>query len=168
MLPTHDKLLSLDAARTWRDELRVNGRRLVFTNGCYDLVHPGHIGFLTAARALGDALLVALNTDASVRRNKGPSRPINPEVERAEVMAALRMVDAVILFDDDTPADIIAALLPDVLVKGEDWAADAVVGRDTVEAHGGSVVRLPIASGYSTSRIIEIVRDGGGPLGAAS
>ena len=114
--------------------LRADGRRVVFTNGVFDILHPGHVRYLQQARALGDALIVGLNADASVRRNKGPERPINPEAERAELLEALECVDAVVLFDEDTPARIIAAVQPDVLVKGADWAEDAIVGRDTVEA----------------------------------
>ena len=114
---------------------------MVFTNGVFDLLHPGHVRYLQQARALGDMLIVGLNSDASVRRNKGPERPINPESERAEVVAALECVDAVVIFDEDTPAEIVRACQPDILVKGADWPADQIVGRDTVEARGGRVVR---------------------------
>src|SRR5687767_2622024 len=137
---------------------RADGRRVVFTNGVFDILHPGHIRYLQQARALGDALIVGLNADASVRRNKGPERPINPQEERAEILEALRCVDAVVLFEQDTPAEIIAAIQPDVLVKGADWAADAIVGRDTVEARGGRVVRVPVEQGFSTTEIIEKIR----------
>jgi D-glycero-beta-D-manno-heptose 1-phosphate adenylyltransferase len=137
---------------------RLNGRRIVFTNGVFDLLHPGHLRYLQAARAHGDVLIVGLNSDASVRRNKGPGRPINPEAERAEVLAALECVDAVSIFDEDTPAEIIARVQPDVLVKGADWPADQIVGRDTVEARGGVVIREPIERGYSTSAIVDKVR----------
>jgi D-beta-D-heptose 7-phosphate kinase/D-beta-D-heptose 1-phosphate adenosyltransferase len=130
----------------------------VFTNGVFDLLHPGHVRYLEAARAEGDVLVVGLNSDRSVRANKGPSRPLIPERERAEVVAALGCVDAVAVFDDDTPAKIIERLQPDVLVKGADWAADAIVGRETVEARGGRVVRMPIEAGWSTSAIIEKTR----------
>jgi D-beta-D-heptose 7-phosphate kinase/D-beta-D-heptose 1-phosphate adenosyltransferase len=126
----------------------------VFTNGVFDLVHPGHVTYLAAARAEGDVLIVAVNSDRSVRANKGPSRPILPEHERAELLAALVVVDAVVIFDDETPAAIVAALQPDVLVKGADWAHDAIVGRDTVEARGGRVVRIDVVPGYSTSGIV--------------
>jgi D-beta-D-heptose 7-phosphate kinase/D-beta-D-heptose 1-phosphate adenosyltransferase len=139
-------------------ESRAAGRRIVFTNGVFDLLHPGHLRYLQAARSHGDVLIVGLNSDASVRRNKGPERPINPESERAEVLAALACVDAVSIFDEDTPAGIIARVQPDVLVKGADWPADQIVGRDTVEARGGVVIREPIEAGYSTSAIIEKAR----------
>lgn len=142
------------AIADWRRE----GRRIVFTNGVFDLLHPGHVRYLQAARAQGDALVVAVNSDRSVRANKGPSRPITPARERAELLAALSCVEAVVIFDEDTPAEIIRRLQPDVLVKGADWPADRIVGRDTVEARGGRVVRVPVEQGYSTSAIIERVR----------
>jgi rfaE bifunctional protein nucleotidyltransferase chain/domain len=137
---------------------RSRGRRIVFTNGVFDLLHPGHIRYLQAARAEGDVLVVGVNSDRSVRANKGPSRPVMPEAERAEVLAALACVDAVAIFDEETPAAIITRIQPDVLVKGADWAADAIVGRDTVEARGGKVVRVPVEAGWSTSAIIEKAR----------
>lgn len=139
-------------------QFRAEGRRIVFTNGVFDILHPGHIRYLQHARSLGDALIVGLNADASVRRNKGPERPINPEQERAEILEALECVDAVVLFEEDTPAEIIKAIGPDILVKGADWAEDAIVGRDTVEARGGQVVRVPIEKGFSTTEIIRKVR----------
>ena len=138
--------------------LRAEGKRLVFTNGVFDLLHPGHVRYLQHARALGDALIVGLNSDRSVRANKGDGRPITPEAERAEILAALACVDAVVVFDEDTPYEIIVAIQPDVLVKGADWADDAIVGRDSVEARGGTVVRVPVEPGYSTSAIIERIR----------
>ena len=141
--------------------LQSQGKSVVFTNGVFDILHPGHLRYLQQARALGDALIVGLNADASVRRNKGPERPINPEAERAELLEALECVDAVVVFDEDTPAAIIAAVQPDILVKGADWAADAIVGRETVEARGGRVVRIPIEQGYSTTAIIERIRRAG-------
>jgi rfaE bifunctional protein nucleotidyltransferase chain/domain len=139
-------------------EARAAGRRIVFTNGVFDILHPGHLRYLQAARAHGDLLIVGLNSDASVRRNKGPARPINPEEERAEVLAALACVDAVSVFDEETPADIIRRVQPDVLVKGADWPADQIVGRDTVEAAGGRVILEPVEQGYSTSAIIARVQ----------
>ena len=145
-------------AAAFAEGARRAGRRVVFTNGVFDLLHPGHIRYLQHARALGDLLIIGLNSDASVRRNKGPERPINNEEERAEILAALECVDAVTVFDEDTPADIITAIQPDVLVKGADWAEDAIVGRDTVEARGGRVVRVQIEPGYSTTEIIRKVR----------
>jgi rfaE bifunctional protein nucleotidyltransferase chain/domain len=137
---------------------RADGRRVVFTNGVFDILHPGHIRYLQQARALGDLLIVGLNSDASVRRNKGPQRPINNEAERAELLEALECVDAVVVFDEDTPAEIIQAVQPDILVKGADWAEDAIVGRDTVESLGGTVVRVPLERGYSTTEIIRKIR----------
>ena len=136
-------------------EQRAAGRRIVFTNGVFDILHPGHVRYLQAARRHGDLLIVGLNSDASVRRNKGPVRPINPENERAEVLAALACVDAVAVFDEDTPDAIIRRVQPDILVKGADWPADQIVGRDTVEARGGRVILEPVEQGYSTTSIIE-------------
>jgi D-beta-D-heptose 7-phosphate kinase/D-beta-D-heptose 1-phosphate adenosyltransferase len=134
------------------------GGIVVFTNGVFDLLHPGHVRYLRQARALGDTLIVAINTDRSVRQNKGPSRPINAEAERAEVLAALDCVDAVTIFDEETPYAVISLIQPDVLVKGADWGANAIVGRDVVEARGGRVVRLRIEEGFSTSHLIERIR----------
>lgn len=155
-------MLSIPDAVTFVESRRRLGQRIVFTNGVFDLLHPGHVRYLEAARREGDVLVVGINSDRSVRANKGPSRPIVPEHERAEVLEALACVDAVVVFDEQTPAVIIEALQPDVLVKGADWAADAIVGRDTVEARGGKVVRMPIESGWSTSAIIERARSGSG------
>jgi rfaE bifunctional protein nucleotidyltransferase chain/domain len=138
--------------------LRSEGRRIVFTNGVFDILHPGHVRYLQQARALGDVLIVGLNADASVRKNKGPGRPINTQAERAELLEALECVDAVVLFAEDTPAEIIAAIQPHTLVKGADWAENAIVGRETVEARGGQVVRVPIEQGYSTTEIIRKIR----------
>jgi rfaE bifunctional protein nucleotidyltransferase chain/domain len=138
--------------------LRAAGKTVVFTNGAFDLLHPGHLRYLQQARALGDALVVGLNSDRSVRANKGEGRPVTPEEERAEILEALSCVDAVVVFDEDTPHDIISALQPDVLVKGADWAADAIIGRDIVEARGGKVVRVPVEQGYSTTAIIAKIK----------
>jgi rfaE bifunctional protein nucleotidyltransferase chain/domain len=153
-------VLSIDGAADLAAAERLAGRRVVFTNGVFDLLHPGHVRYLQAARAHGDVLIVAVNSDRSVRGNKGPDRPLIPEAERAEILGALGCVDAVVVFDDATPAEIVRRIQPDVLVKGADWAADAIVGRDTVEARGGRVVRVPIESGWSTSAIIEKIRRG--------
>jgi len=138
--------------------LRAEGRRVVFTNGVFDLLHPGHIRYLQAARSEGDALIVGINSDRSVSAIKGPDRPVTPERERAELLAALECVDAVTIFDDPTPAAAIAAVQPDVLVKGAHWNANAIVGRDTVEARGGRVVLAPVEAGWSTSSILDKVR----------
>ena len=154
------RILTIDEAADFAATLRDDARRVVFTNGVFDLLHPGHVRYLQAARAEGDALIVAVNSDRSVRGNKGPSRPITPERERAEVLAALACVDAVVIFDDATPADIIQRIQPDVLVKGADWAADAIVGRDTVEARSGRVVRIPVEQGWSTTAIVEKIKAG--------
>jgi D-glycero-beta-D-manno-heptose 1-phosphate adenylyltransferase len=153
-------ILTLDAAAAFVESHRAAGSRIVFTNGVFDLLHPGHVRYLVAARAEGDILIVGLNSDRSVRANKGPDRPITPDRERAEIVAALAVVDAVVMFDEDTPAEIIRRLQPDVLVKGADWAADAIVGRDTVEARGGRVVRIDLEPGWSTSGIMEKIRRG--------
>jgi rfaE bifunctional protein nucleotidyltransferase chain/domain len=151
-------VFDLKTATIFADGERQAGRRVVFTNGVFDLLHPGHVRYLQAARAEGDALIVGVNSDRSVRAIKGPSRPITAELERAEIIAALACVDASVIFDQDTPAEIIRSLQPDVLVKGADWAADAIVGRDTVEARGGRVVRIPVEQGWSTSAIIEKIQ----------
>jgi len=140
---------------------RARGQRhsVIFTNGVFDVLHPGHVRYLRDARALGDLLIVGVNSDRSSRAlGKAPDRPINPESERAEVLAALASVDAVVVFDEDTPHAIISALQPDILVKGADWGADAIVGREVVEARGGKVVRIELAPGYSTTAIIERIR----------
>jgi rfaE bifunctional protein nucleotidyltransferase chain/domain len=138
-----------------RQRLGTEGRRVVFTNGCFDLLHPGHVRYLRQARLLGDVLIVALNSDASVHKLKGESRPILKERERAEVMAALACVDYVTIFSEETPRELIAQLLPDVLVKGGDWSLDTIVGREEVEAAGGSVQSLSFIEGVSTTEIIE-------------
>lgn len=141
------------AART-----RENGGTVVFTNGVFDLLHPGHVRYLQDARALGSALIVAVNSDRSVRAIKGPDRPVNPELERAEVLLALACVDAVVIFKEDTPYEVISTIQPDVLVKGADWGPDNIIGRDVVEARGGKVVRVELAPGYSTSQLIRKAR----------
>src|ERR1700691_335188 len=132
-----------------------DGERVVFTNGCFDLLHPGHIRLLEECRSLGDALIVAINTDASVRRNKGPKRPLIPEQERAEVLAALAAVHYVTVFDEPTPREIVSELLPHILVKGNDWGPAEIVGREEVEAAGGEVISIPLEPGYSTTRLVE-------------
>jgi D-beta-D-heptose 7-phosphate kinase/D-beta-D-heptose 1-phosphate adenosyltransferase len=151
-------VLSASDAAALASRMRENGQRVVFTNGVFDLLHPGHVRYLQAARREGDALIVAVNSDRSVRGNKGPSRPVTPEQERAELIAALDCVTAAVIFDEPTPAEIIRIIHPHVLVKGADWAADQIVGRDTVEASGGTVVRIPVESGWSTTAIIARTR----------
>jgi D-beta-D-heptose 7-phosphate kinase/D-beta-D-heptose 1-phosphate adenosyltransferase len=138
-----------------RERLREAGLKLVFTNGCFDLLHPGHVRYLAEARQLGDRLLVAVNADETVAKLKGKARPLVPVAERMEILAALVMVDYVIPFDEETPARVIRELIPDILVKGGDWPIDQIVGRDTVEAAGGRVISLPFAEGYSTTGLIE-------------
>jgi rfaE bifunctional protein nucleotidyltransferase chain/domain len=150
--------LSLAEALRLRDRWREEGRRVAFTNGCFDLLHPGHVSLLEAARAEGDALIVAINSDASVREIKGPTRPVVPQQERAEVLLGLDAVDAVLVYDEPTPQRVIEELVPDVLVKGADWAIDRIVGRETVEAAGGRVVRVPLMEGRSTTSILERIR----------
>ncbi|MGE0448407.1 MAG: D-glycero-beta-D-manno-heptose 1-phosphate adenylyltransferase [Vicinamibacterales bacterium] len=155
---TRTRVLTREEAADLAAAERRQGRRVVFTNGVFDLVHPGHLRYLEHARALGDVLLVGLNSDRSVRANKGPTRPVTPEAERAEILAALECVDGVVIFDEETPYHLIAAIQPDVLVKGADWAADAIVGRDIVEARGGRVVRIAVEPGHSTTSIVERIK----------
>lgn len=152
------KLLDRENLRTERERLRREGRRIVFTNGCFDLLHPGHIRYLAQARALGDVLIVAINSDRSVQELKGKGRPILNEQERSIVLCGLESVDYVIVFDEETPRELIALILPDVLVKGGDWSIDKIVGREEVEAAGGQVFSLPYLEGQSTSEIIERIR----------
>jgi D-beta-D-heptose 7-phosphate kinase/D-beta-D-heptose 1-phosphate adenosyltransferase len=150
--------VNVDDAVTLVRNARATGKKIVFTNGVFDLLHPGHTRYLQEARALGDVLIVGVNSDRSVRVNKGVGRPITPESERVELLEALAAVDAVVVFDEETPHAIIAAIQPDVLVKGADWAEDAIVGRDIVEARGGRVVRVALRPGYSTSAIIKKIQ----------
>jgi D-glycero-beta-D-manno-heptose 1-phosphate adenylyltransferase len=153
------RVLTPEAAAAWAAAHRARGQRVVFTNGVFDLLHPGHVRYLAEARQLGDALIVALNSDRSARAlNKGSDRPLNPAAERAEVLAALAAVDAAVVFDEDTPYEIVRALQPAVLVKGADWAEGTIIGADLVEASGGTVVRIPVAEGYSTTSIIEAIK----------
>ena len=150
-----EKLLPLDRAVEVVATLKRQGKRVVFSNGCFDLLHPGHTRYLAEACTLGDALLVAVNSDRSVRALKGPGRPILPENERAEILAALECVDYVTIFDDLTPRSVIARMLPQVLAKGADWGPTEIVGREEVEAAGGRVVSIPVVPGFSTSALIE-------------
>ena len=155
MTLSHPRVMELPALLEWLAPLRAAGKHIVFTNGCYDIIHPGHVDLLARARALGDVLVLGLNSDDSVRRqNKGPERPVNPYPARAFVLAHLASVDAVTGFDEDTPENLIRAIQPDVLVKGGDWTPDRIVGRDIVEARGGRVVSLPLLPGYSTTAIV--------------
>ena len=150
-----EKVLTREAATRWRSTL---DGRVVFTNGVFDLLHPGHVDVLVAARRLGDALIVGVNDDASVRRLKGPARPMRRAADRAYVLAALEAVDAVVIFPEDTPLELIRAVRPDVLVKGGDYSPETIVGRDDVEAWGGEVIVLPLTPGQSTTSIIDHLR----------
>lgn len=148
------KILSRTAMRAERKRLREEGLGLVFTNGCFDLLHPGHVRYLEQARRLGDRLVVAVNADETVARLKGKERPLTPLAERMELLAALASVDYVVAFDEDTPGEIVDELLPDVLVKGGDWSPDRIVGREAVERAGGEVRVLAFTEGYSTSGLV--------------
>ncbi len=150
-----EKILPVEVAIERVAELKRQGKRVVFTNGCFDLLHPGHTRYLREARNLGDVLVVAVNSDRGVRALKGAGRPIQPEAERAEILAALGAVDIVTIFDDLTPRDLIARMLPQVLVKGAGWGPQEIVGREEVEAAGGRVVCVPTVPGFSTSALIE-------------
>lgn len=155
------KILSHEDLANERERLRAAGQTLVFTNGVFDILHVGHVRYLSEARALGDALVIAINSDRSVRELKGPDRPLTKENDRAEILAALRAVDYVTIFDDVSPRSLIARLLPDVLVKGGDYTLDQIHGREEVEAAGGRVVSLPFVEGVSTSHIIERMKKTG-------
>jgi rfaE bifunctional protein nucleotidyltransferase chain/domain len=158
---TSNKVVDWEAAARWVQDLQGQGKLAVFTNGCFDLLHMGHVHYLEAARSLGDGLIVGVNTNASVKRlGKGPSRPLNPEGDRARVLAALACVDRVVLFGEDTPLALITLLAPDVLVKGGDYQLDDIVGREVVLARGGRVIALPFVPGYSTTGLIERLRSG--------
>ena len=157
MQPELPRILTPQQARQERDYLHNEEKKLVFTNGCFDILHRGHTQYLAFARAQGDALVVGLNSDDSVRRAKGPTRPVNTEQDRAFVLGSLRAVDFVVIFDEDEPRDLISQILPDVLVKGKDWA-HYVSGRDIVEAHGGKVVLADMVEGKSTTATIERLR----------
>jgi len=155
-----EKIVVVERAIERASDLKRQGKRVVFTNGCFDLLHPGHIRYLAEARGMGDVLIVAVNSDRSVRALKGERRPIFPERERAEILAALESVDFVTIFDDLTPRDLIARLLPNVLVKGGDWGLDQIIGRAEVEAAGGKVVAVAASPGFSTSSLITAAIDG--------
>jgi D-beta-D-heptose 7-phosphate kinase/D-beta-D-heptose 1-phosphate adenosyltransferase len=152
-------VLSREEAAAWIADQRRRGRVVVFTNGVFDLLHPGHVRYLQAARALGEALVVGVNSDRSVRAlAKGPGRPLVAEAERAELLAALGAVDVVVVFDEETPHEMVRVLGPDILVKGADWEPGAIVGGNLVEARGGRVVRIPLSEGYSTTALIDRIR----------
>ncbi len=156
---TAHKVVDRDAAARWVKNLQSKGKLVVFTNGCFDLLHPGHVAYLEEARFQGNALIVGLNTDASVKRlHKGPGRPVTPEADRARVLAALACVDRVVRFDEDTPLNLITLLQPDILVKGGDYQLLEIVGREVVEGRGGKVLALPFVAGYSTSALIDRIR----------
>jgi len=148
------KIKSLSSMKEETDSLKAEGRRIVFTNGCFDLLHPGHTRYLWAARQLGDYLVVAVNSDRSVREIKGEGRPVTAQEDRTEVLAALDFVDGVVVFDEDNPLEVIRCLLPDVLVKGGDWPEDKIIGAEVVKEAGGEVKRIPFVPGYSTTAIL--------------
>ncbi|MBW1704565.1 MAG: D-glycero-beta-D-manno-heptose 1-phosphate adenylyltransferase [Deltaproteobacteria bacterium] len=152
------KIKTLEKANEVCDRIKALGQKTVFTNGCFDILHPGHTRYLCAARGLGDHLIVAVNSDRSVRAIKGPERPIQTEQTRTEILAALSCVDTVIIFDEDNPKNVIRHLLPDILVKGGDWAEDEIIGSDVVKAAGGEVKRIPFEAGFSTTDLIEKIR----------
>ncbi len=158
MTPDKSKIMDAETALSERQRLKKAGKTVVFTNGCFDLMHPGHVDYLTFAKKQGDILMVGLNSDRSVRKNKGDTRPILPENDRAKVLAALEMVDYVVIFDEEEPAALIEKIIPDILVKGEDWA-HYVSGREIVEKNGGKVVLAPLVEGKSTSNIIEKIKN---------
>ncbi|MBL6967799.1 MAG: D-glycero-beta-D-manno-heptose 1-phosphate adenylyltransferase [Desulfobacteraceae bacterium] len=155
----HNKIKTLEAARDECDRIKRSGKRVVFTNGCFDILHPGHTRYLSSARGLGDFFVVAVNSDHSVRIIKGSKRPILAEQARAELIAALECVDLVLIFDEDNPLRVIQNLLPDILVKGGDWSEDEIIGADVVKAAGGRVMRIPFVKGFSTTDIIRRVVD---------
>ncbi len=151
-------LTSLSELESLQSKLRLKAHKVVFTNGVFDILHAGHVMYLEAARAMGDVLVVGMNTDESVRRIKGPARPVNAEQDRAFVLAALRCVDHVVLFDEDTPLNLITLIMPDVLVKGGDYTRETIIGADEVEANGGIVATIPLLDGRSTTNIIAKAR----------
>ena len=159
MIPTETKILRVDEAIEQVTDWQRGGQKIVFTNGCFDIVHLGHIDYLEKARALGDRLVLGLNTDASVSRLKGPTRPVVDEHARARLMAALSFVDTVILFDEPTPKELIEALKPDILVKGDDYTVETIVGADFVINNGGEVKTVSLVPGYSTTGLIEKIKN---------
>ncbi|WP_018476435.1 D-glycero-beta-D-manno-heptose 1-phosphate adenylyltransferase [Pontibacter roseus] len=156
---TKDKIYTLPQLRQQLQAWRAQGQKVVFTNGCFDLLHLGHVDYLEKSRQLGDKLVLGLNTDASISRIKGPNRPLQDEMSRARVMASLLFVDAVVLFDEDTPLELIKALQPDILVKGDDYSIENIVGQDVVTARGGEVRTVPLVKGYSTTNIVKKIEN---------
>jgi len=154
-MSSKDKILPVDQLQEKLHGWKAEGQKIVFTNGCFDLLHLGHVDYLEKARQLGDKLVLGLNTDASISRIKGPSRPLQDEMSRARVMASLLFVDAVVLFDEDTPLELIKAVQPDILVKGDDYSVENIVGQDIVTAKGGEVKTVPLVKGYSTTNIVK-------------
>jgi len=152
------KIKDLSSLKKEIDGLKKQGRKVVFTNGCFDILHPGHTRYLWAARQLGDYLVVAVNSDRSVRKIKGEGRPVIPQEDRTEVLAALGFVDGIVVFDEENPLEVIRRLMPDVLVKGGDWPEDKIIGADVVKQAGGEVKRIPFESGYSTTGILEKIK----------
>ena len=153
------KIYTLPQLQEELKDWRAKGEKIVFTNGCFDLLHLGHVDYLEKARQLGDKLVLGLNTDASISRIKGPSRPLQDEMSRARVMASLLFVDAVVLFNDDTPLELIKAVQPDILVKGDDYAVEQIVGHEVVMAKGGEVKTVPLVKGYSTTNIVNKIEN---------
>ncbi|WP_299818587.1 D-glycero-beta-D-manno-heptose 1-phosphate adenylyltransferase [uncultured Pontibacter sp.] len=149
-----NKIYTLPQLQERLQEWRAQGQKIVFTNGCFDLLHLGHVDYLEKARQLGDKLVLGLNTDASISRIKGPTRPLQDEMSRARIMASLLFIDAVVLFNDETPLELIKAVQPDVLVKGDDYAVEQIVGHEVVQANGGKVETVPLVKGYSTTNIV--------------
>jgi D-beta-D-heptose 7-phosphate kinase/D-beta-D-heptose 1-phosphate adenosyltransferase len=158
MIAYRKKIRSLEETKKELDRLRENGAKVVFTNGCFDILHPGHARYLSQARSLGDVLVVAVNSDRSVRAIKGDKRPVMPEAARTELVAALAFVDGVLIFDEDTPLKVIEHLVPDVLVKGGDWKEEDIVGADVVKKAGGKVTTIPFEEGYSTTSLIDKIQ----------
>lgn len=158
-MSTKDKIFTLPQLAEQLDAWRGQGQKIVFTNGCFDLLHLGHVDYLEKSRQLGDKLVLGLNTDASISRIKGPTRPLQDEMSRARVMASLLFVDAVVLFDDDTPLELIKAVQPDILVKGDDYTIENIVGQDVVTARGGEVKTVPLVKGYSTTNIVKKIEN---------
>jgi D-glycero-beta-D-manno-heptose 1-phosphate adenylyltransferase len=154
-----DKILPVPALVEQVQEWQEQGQKVVFTNGCFDILHLGHVDYLEKARQLGDKLVLGLNTDASISRIKGPSRPLQDEMSRARVMASLLFVDAVVLFDEDTPLELIRAVQPDILVKGDDYSIENIVGQDIVMARGGEVKTVPLVQGYSTTNVVKKIEN---------